>query len=93
MASFKLGPCNPFNKRGSTLSHNVMSKRKIPAFSGNQTPVTHPTSNHFTDRDHPADKPRPVTSIKYLYEARLWARGLSSNENKIKLFLSPDVLR
>jgi hypothetical protein len=60
MASFKLGPCNPFNKRDSNLSHNVMPQRKIPAFPGNQTPVIHPTANHFTDRDHPADKPWPV---------------------------------
>jgi hypothetical protein len=68
MSSFKLGPSNPFNNRGSILSNNVMSKRKIPAFPGNQTPVIHPIYNHFTDRDHPADKPRPVMSIKYLYE-------------------------
>ena len=57
-------------------------KRKIPAFSGNQTPVINPTAYHFTDGVHPADKPRPVISIKYLYEVGLWARGLRSNENK-----------
>jgi hypothetical protein len=63
-------------------------------FPAIKTPVNRPTANHFTGRVHRADKPRPVLSRKYLYEARkdvdTW---VTLNENRIRLFLGPDALR